>query len=407
MSITADQSGHVRGTFRIPSRVPCGSKTVKFQGAGGSHGEAVFVGQGEITSKTLQQVKTITSWYYDPLAQSFTFERDLQLAGANLWFTAAGSDVRVQLREMSNGVPTRITLAEAILSKESIVVSGGGHTPVLFPSPVKVTAGTEYCFVILCNDAETKVSVAEMGQYDAISGKFVLEQPYTVGVLLSSSNASSWSTHQDKDMAFRALQAVYDGTTPREIELGTADVEGVTDMLVEAVVEIPSAACRVEFELTLPQCEAYPRGGTLVIAAGQPVILDGPVTGSVSLKAVLYGDETSSPILYPGTQLVTGKAATTGDYYTRSITATGAAKAVLIFDALVPSGTAVSPSLQIDGGEWAAMSLSGTKKLDNGVIEFRYETALSSASLVKAKLDMSGTVTARPVLGNIRLIASI
>lgn len=346
MTVTADSAGKVSGKFTIPANIPAGSKSVKFTGAGGSHGEAVFVGQGSLTTQTLRQVTSVTNWYYDPLAQTFTLTRAVQLAGVDLWFTAKETEVRVQIREVSSGVPSRVVLAEAIVSPDNIVVTGGGHTRILFPAPVSLSANVEYAVVVLCDDATTKVSVAELGKFDKVLQKWVSSQPYSVGVLLSSSNASTWTAHQDRDLSFRLLEAVFD-TGVKAVELGTAAVAEATDIILFALAEIPAAQARVEYEMAMD-------GTTVTVAEGQPLCLDAPYTGDMTVKARLSGDSAASPVLYPGTQVLSGAVSLTADYCTRSIVATNATKAVLVYDAIIPSGATVTPHIQIDGGEWPA-----------------------------------------------------
>lgn len=401
---TANASGVLTGSFHIPASVPAGSKSVVFDGAGGSHGTAVFTGQGTLTTQTLQQVTSVTSWYYDPLAQTFVVDEDMQLAGADLWFTAKGpGEVRVQLREVSGGVPTRAVLAEAVVASSDIVISGAGHTRVLFPAPVALVSGTQYALVILCDDAETSVAVAELGKYDSLAQQWVASQPYQVGVLLSSSNASTWTAHQDRDLAFRLLRATFSGK--KSLDLGAVTVDGATDFMLMPLCEVPSSQAGVAYTLGLPD------GTSLEVAEGQAVTFATPVTGDIGVTAVLDGSETWSPVLWPGTQALVGVVQTTADYYGRSIAAkngdTYATKAVLIYDALVPSGAAVKPEIQIDGGAWQAMPVVGTTRGDEGVVEFRCEQALSNAVLVKLRFSLTGASGARPIVGNIRFMAVV
>ena len=204
---TANSDGALSGSFTIPTGIPAGAKTVIFSGAeGGSVGSAQFIGQGNLTVQEMRQVNTVTATHIDPLAQTFVLNADTQMCGVDLWFTAKGGEVRVQLREVSNGVPTRTILAEASVLPSQIVTTGQ-PTRINFPVLVQLVAGTEYAVVVLCNDAETALAIAEMGKFDSNSQRWVTAQPYTVGVLLSSSNASTWTAHQDRDLAFRLLAA--------------------------------------------------------------------------------------------------------------------------------------------------------------------------------------------------------
>lgn len=66
--------------------------------------------------------------------------------------------------------------------------------------------------------------MAELGKYDAVHERWVTSQPYQVGVLLSSSNASTWTPHQDRDLTFRLLGARFTAT----IVTKTGDYSDVT-----------------------------------------------------------------------------------------------------------------------------------------------------------------------------------
>lgn len=400
VSGTADGNGTLDGSFRIPAKIPAGAKTVSFTGKGGSRASAVFVGQGQLTVNTLRQVNTITTIWVDPLAQTFVLDKATQLAGVDLWFTAKGGDVRLQIRDVANGVPSRTVLAEAHIPASSIVVSGGGHTRVLLPSPLSLAAGTEYAFVVLCDDAETALSVAELGKFDATAQQWVVSQPYQVGVLLSSSNASTWTAHQDRDLTFRLLEASFSGASSQQ-KLGSVSVSGATDLLLLSLSETPNADTRVEYDMALPG------GKTLTVADGQPLRLAAPATGPISVKARLAGTPTASPVLWPGTQLISGAVGLTADYATRSIPARGATKAVLVYDAVIPSGATVTPQIRKDSGAWEALTADGTTNQGDGLVEYRFKAALSNVSEVKVRLTLTGTATARPRVSNIRLMAVI
>lgn len=399
-ALTADAAGALSGTFTIPADIPAGAKTVAFTGAAGTTGSATFVGQGELTATTLRQVQTITSTIIDPLAQTFILDADTQLAGVDLWFLAKGADgVRVQIREVSGGYPTRTVLAEASVPTAQMVVSGGGHTRVLFDAPVPLAAATDYAVVILCNDATTSLAIAELGQFDSTQQQWVSAQPYSVGVLLSSSNAVTWTAHQTRDLAFRLLEAVYaDGAA--SVDLGDATVStSATDLVLLALAETPTSQTRVEYALELPS------GTLLTVAEGQPVRLSEAVSGAVQVSAKLLGDTKGSPVLWPGSQLLAGTLQTSADYYSRSISAAGATRAVLIYDAVIPSGAGVTPEIQIDCGAWEAMAAGETVNQGDGLVEFRFTHDLAGAQLVKVRLSLTGTVTARPQVQDLRLMA--
>ncbi len=396
--VTADASGVAKGAFTIPAKVPAGAKSVTFTGQGGSTGSATFVGQGNLQTTTLRSVTTITSSFYDPVAQTFALEENLQLGGIDLWFTAKGEDgVTVQLRETANGYPSRVVLAQKFIPAADVVASGGGHTRVLFDAPVGIVAGVEYAFVVLCDDPVTSIAVAELGEFDAGNQQHVTAQPYTVGVLFSSSNASTWTAHQDKDATFRLLAADF-SVQSGEIDLGTASVTNATDIMLLSLAETPSASTRVEYAMTLPG------GEELVVSEGQPIRLNVAVSGQVGVKARLKGTAKAGPLLWPGSQLVAGEAAMTADYVTRAVPAVGGAKAVLIYEASIPSGASVTPLLRKDQGEFAAMTPDGSTPSDDGFVEYRFIANGITADAIQVKLTLAGTAANRPTVGNIRVL---
>lgn len=401
VGVTADKDGTFTGSFTIPQGVPAGAKTVAFTGGNGSYGEAVFTGQGSLTVQTLRTLRTVTNILIDPLAQTFILDADTQCTGADLWFTACGGDATIEIRETSNGVPTKTVLARGKVKKASVIVSGGGYTRITFDAPVLLSAGVEYALVVLADEAVTSVSIAETGKYDSTHGQWVISQPYTVGVLLSSSNASTWTAHQDKDLAFRILKADYAAAGSSEIDLGSADVTGATDLIFLCVSEIPNSACSVDYVLTLPDASQ------IHVDAGQTVKLPAAITGTVSAKAVLTGTADMSPLIWPGAELAEGIVSETGNYYSRSIPATDAAKCTVVYDAYVPSGSTVVPTIQKDSGSWETLTAGATTKMDDGWVEFVWTANISKIAALKLKLELTGTSAARPMAANIRFMATV
>ena len=398
--ITADNTGKCSGSFTIPANIPSGTKLVRFEGQGGSRAEAHFVGLGTEVTSIMQQVTTRTTSYYqyDPLAQTFRVDAPMQLAGVDVWFTAKGSSpVTLQLRETANGYPSRVVLATGRVDAADIVVSGGGHTRLLFDAPVAVLAGTEYALVLLCDDAQTSVAVAELGKFDQLAQRYVTSQPYQVGVLLSSSNASTWTAHQDRDLAFRLLRADYTSTS-KTVDLGSVQVSGITDFLLTGVALEPGAGTRVEYKVTLPD-EGH---SVLTLADGQPVRLAAPLTGAVGVQAKLMGSAELSPVLWAGAQLIAGTAASTADYVSRAVPAISGTKVRVIYDALIPSGAKVETQYAKNAGNFTAMTAGSSTALDDGFREYTFENSISNADTVKVKLLLTGTSLARPRVKNLR-----
>ena len=402
MTVQANSSGVVAGKFTIPASIPAGSKRVQFSGAGGSNGEAVFVGSGTLTNEVRRNVTTQTTTFWwasvDPLAQTFSVPETCQIGAIDLWFAAKGtSNVVVQIRETSNGFPTKTVIAEKILAPADI--STTTHTRATFAAPVQLVANTEYAIVALCNDAVAELRVAELGKWDSANSRWVTSQPYQVGVLLSSSNASTWTAHQDRDMTFRLHKAVF-SEVEKTVALGNVAVTGATDLMLLATDELPSSVTRIEYTLGLPG------GATLTVSNGQPVRLDAAVTGNIAVSAKLYGAASASPILFPGTQLVVGTVGTSGDYVSRAIKGGAGVRVKVIFDAIIPAGAAVAVSYKgADIGDtWATVPFVSSAAIDDGFYEIMHEVTGVTEDFVQIKLALTGTAAARPRIKNLRFM---
>ncbi|MCL2344810.1 MAG: DUF4815 domain-containing protein [Desulfobulbus sp.] len=392
--------GNVSGSFKIPAGVPVGSKTVRFTGSGGSWGEAHYVGSNSIVTLVFARPAAI-----DPLAETFMLSGRQQIVGVDLWFTQAGSSpVILQIRDTALGFPTRTVLAEARIGAGDMLTNGN-PTRILFPSPVLLSGDTEYALTVLTVDANAALYVAELGKYDSKAGKWVTSQPYQVGTLLSSSNASTWTAHQDRDMAFRLLRASFSETS-KTVDLGSVPVSGATDLMLLPLAEITDSATSVVYTLTLPDGAGNP--GEILLAARQPVTLPLPVTGNIGIKARLTGNAAFSPVLWPGTQLVVGAVDDESLYISRAIPAGTNARVRVIFDALIPSGAAVAVAVAGIGvsAPWLAATFVTARPVDDGFVEHVYELASISSDMVRVKLALSGTSAARPRLANLRVIVT-
>lgn len=398
MSLVANSSGVVTGKFRIPANIPAGSKRVVFTGSGGSTGEAAFIGQGLRLIENRQAVTTVNLVKYDPLAETFTLDSSQQISGVDLWFTAKGtSTVEVQIRETSVGFPTQIILASARMTPQNILIDGNA-TRFNFNSPISLDPNVEYAVTVLCDDSTTAVAIAELGKWDTTRQRWVTAQPYQVGVLLSSSNASTWTAHQDRDLTFQLIRAKYTETT-RTVNLGSVAVTGATDLVVRANVENPSSATSCEFKLTLPSGVVY------TVAAEQPVRLESALTGNVQISAVLKGTESQSPILHRDVQLLQGVLSNSAEYVGQAITAGQNVKAKVIIEALLPgTSTIVTQVKGIDAGDaWANLTQIKSTLLDDGWVELVYESAVMTESMVRCKVVLNGSPAYRPMARNLRM----
>lgn len=401
MTLTADLNGEISGKFTIPAGVPAGSKEVRFVGSAGSEVSTTFVGEGSRIIETRQLVtrtSSNTANRADPLAQTFTLPTAKQVAGIMLWFTAKGTTpVDVQLRETSNGVPTQTVIASARLLP-SAIATGGAPTQAMFPYPVPLQAGVEYAFVVLCADDVSALAIAELGKLDTTVQQWVTAQPYQVGVLLSSSNAVTWTAHQDRDLAFRILTANFTETS-RTIPLGTVAVTGATDLIVRANVESPASVATCRFALTLPDASVH------YVASDQLLRLDTAITGDVAVSAILSGSADFSPVLHRDVQLIWGVAGTTGDYVGRSVKAGAGVKIRVRVEADLPGTATIAASFKGDAdGAWTGLGAPiSSAVMPDGWIELTYESATITKTTIRPKLILTGTSQYRPRARNLRV----
>lgn len=409
------KNGIIIGNFLIPEKVTTGNKRVEFVGSNGSYGSAIYSGTGIVVTdvKQLVTVHTTSTVEYetiylravrgvDPLAQTFTLPLQKQVAGVGLFFTARGSSkLSIQIRETRTGIPTQAVIAQARLAASSVNLNGQ-ETKVNFDRPVLLNADTEYAIVVMCDDATSALSVAELGKRDDFKGQWVAEQPYTVGVLLSSSNASTWTAHQDKDMSFRLYAASY-AETSRTISLGYADITNVTDLMLLALTEINAASNRVEYSITLPD------GSTITVDEGQPVRFASGLSGRFIVSAKLTGNADLGPVIFPGTTLVAGTIANTADYIGRLTPAGTNSRLRLVVEANLPAGTNLQASYAAETAgnapiNYLPMTNIGSKESGDGFMELTFEVTGVNDSKVRPKLQISGTTAARPRLRNLRFI---
>lgn len=399
----ANASGLLTGSFQIPQAIPAGAKLVEFLGAGGSYGSATYVGRGQIVTETRRRILTTVVRRWDPLAQTFTLPERRTIGGLELWFTAKGgaAPVIVQIRETQVGIPTTTVLTEGRLLASDIKTDGNPTRITL--DPVALEANREYAIVVLTDDANHAVSVAELGKYDPRTG-WVTAQPYQIGVLLSSSNGITWTPHQTQDLTFRLLGCRFLQTS-KTVSLGQYTVTNLSDVMALAGVERPAAGTDVQFLATDAQGRIY------TLSEDQGLALSEKLSGNLAVSAKLTGTETASPILYPGTQLVFGTLDAAGDYLSRAIPAAATFNVAVTFDALTPGTSSVSVQAESGtSGSFQALSLSSGVEVGNGWVERTYKASslvgVGADRTTRVKLALSGNPQHRPFVRNLRVIVT-
>ncbi|MCK2096631.1 DUF4815 domain-containing protein [Thauera aromatica] len=399
----ANASGLLTGSFQIPQAIPAGAKLVEFLGAGGSYGSATYVGRGQIVTETRRRILTTVVNRWDPLAQTFTLPERRIIGALELWFTTKGGSapVIVQIRETQVGIPTTTVLTEGRLAAVDIKTDGNATRVLL--DPVALEANREYALVVLTDDANHAVSVAELGKYDPRTG-WVTAQPYQIGVLLSSSNGISWTAHQTQDLTFRLLGCRFTQAS-KTVSLGQYTVTHLSDVMALAGVERPAAGTDVQFLATDAQ------GRTYTLSEDQGLALSEKLSGNLAVSAKLTGTEVSSPILYPGTQLVFGTLEAAGDYLSRAIPAAATFNVSVTFDALTPGTSSVTVQAESGTpGSFTDLALDKGVEVGNGWVERTYKASslvgVGADRTTRVKLALAGNPQYRPFVRRLRVIVT-
>lgn len=395
MPIIADNQGTAEGNITVPSGIPAGTVLVRVTGDQGSVGTTSYTASGTITTEARRVVTTITS-RYDPLAQTFTLAQSRHIAGIDLWFKNKGnSRVVVQIRETTVGFPNQNVIAQAQVYPINIKIDGT-HTRITF-TPIWLEANVEYAIVLLTDDSNTSVAVAELGKFDSVHNTWITSQAYQTGVLLSSSNASTWTAHQELDLAFRLLGCKFT-ETEHIINFGTISAEQNTDILTFANVERVSSNTDCEFIFTDAD------GNTNSMTEDMPVALKEKINGELSVKAKIKGTNTTSPVIYQGVQVVLGTIDEEADYVTRAINAGTNVKISVTFECLAPGNANVKVYVQNPDSTWTLVSLKSGSPVGNSWEERIHVIENFSGASTRVKLILTGNVLYRPKVRNLKVI---
>jgi hypothetical protein len=298
-------------------------------------------------------------------------------------------------------MPTTTVLSEGRLLASEIKLDGNPTRIAI--DPVALEANREYALVVLTDDANHAVSVAELGKYDPRTG-WVTAQPHQIGVLLSSSNGVTWTPHQTQDLTFRLLGARFTQTT-RTVSLGQYTAANLSDLMALAGVERPGAGTDVQFLVTDAQGRIY------TLAEGQGIALAEKLSGTLAVSAKLTGSEASSPILYPGTQLVFGTLESAGDYLTRAIPAAATFTVTVTFEALLPGTASVEVKAESGTlGSLQALTLDKGVQVGNGWVERTYKATslvgVGADRTTRVRLALAGSPQYRPFFRNLRVVVT-
>jgi hypothetical protein len=185
--------------------------------------EVVFDETRVTSTRNVNVKEVVSTTYYDPLAQSFligNIESGCYVTSTDLYFRKRSVNVPVSMHlvTVENGIPTQkiVPFSKVVLNPGGVYISENAtaETNFKFSAPVYLAPGVEYAIVVLSNDPEYRLWMAETGGFDATTGDKISKNPFA-GVSFKSQNASTWTPDQNKDFKFKMYRAKYDIESPK------------------------------------------------------------------------------------------------------------------------------------------------------------------------------------------------
>ena len=365
-TVKSNDEGYLKATFMIPENILTGTREVLLKSdtvrdGYQSEGFTLYIAQG--TSRTIQRTvttlttvllqrtttNTISSVYVDPVGQTFVLDRMTMIKGIDLYFESKPSintPVVCEIREVNNGTITSQIHAHKSLSPDQVNVSSNGSvaTRFNFDDPVLLEENKEYAFVVRSTSDAYTVWVSELGGIDVATNTPVLKNSYMTGVMLSSSNNSTWTAHQTTDLKFRLIEDVYDiSSTVQFNEISASEFSRV---YLSADSAIPSGTT-VSWSYSLD-------GTNYETIAPYNIMNLSSMNTAISIRATMSreGSINLSPMIALDTISVTTSCYDTKGYYvSRNITGLSAyTKVKIVIDTYEPSGTNIAVKVSHNNG---------------------------------------------------------
>lgn len=375
-ALRADGNGEVKGTFKIPQKQRCGTISVKIycDDYPTLIGSAPFTAEGILTTTTTTITKTkIETRRIDPVAQTIEFNEDQMLNGIGLFFSVVedGHPIIVQVREAVNGYPSDVVLAETIIESEDIQVSSDSsvETIVRFENPIYCRANTQYSFTTLTNSDKSSMFVQDLGGINLLSKQIVARNPYTNGVMFSSSNALTWTPHQTKNIKFN----LYTNTYEEQSEILFYPVIGVDyDAIgVYANTFVP-LGCSLNWEYSSDGEKTW-----LPIALNRYQELTNKIDNLIIRAKITTKGNVSPYVVLDSLLLVGSKNKDKSIYISKNVNTDIEFDTVrVVVDVDTPLGTGVVfyYATDINGKDWKPLAQEGEGKVkvDKGYTEYNY-----------------------------------
>ncbi len=405
-NLQADAIGRVETAFTIPAYVRQGNRSVSMHDDNLHASTAIQINEPSVVSRVervvegrvirsavSQQVWNCTrqSSRVDPLAQTFSFDRNRVVSAIGLQFTQkdATLPVTVQIRGVTTGLPNNLVLAEKSLAPGEVNLYN--ETKVTFSNPFQAEADQSYAVVLLTHSNNYKVRVATLGQTG--QNGVITSQTYAEGVLLESSNAETWTPLNGSDLAMRVYGYEFEsGGT-----LQFLPVSGVqfSDLNLDEYSVIPQG-CSLVWE--------YSTDGGLtwdaIVPAEEERLPNLAANVLVRVRMETGASHDTPALNFRDVNLIGYKNDTSGVYITRENELTQGVESTRVYAQMhVPSGTGVQWFVTNNGGfTWEPMSLDSTRPIDQDWTEYTYQRTFadSTGRKIRYKALLSGNALIFP-----------
>ena len=403
-TLTANSTGMiVNQSFQIPNNTTSGSKAVTFKGKVSEAASTVIF----TSIPLIREFVTVVApppppppriwWNSDPVAQTFTPTKDLFIGSVDIQVKNLPSEyIEVGISETTVGLPdkNRIIISKRLRTEDLNTTSWSNFK---FDEPVYLIENTEYAIIISTPDAISTVAVSELGQYDLNNKRWITNQSYNTGVLLNSSNMSTWTPIQKEDLTFRLNQAIFEAEHTTLFRRTT--VEAVTDLMLLADVDV--------YPDTVTQFEAILRSRnnqTVILAPNSPVTI-AEYTGGIDIRAVLSSSQSEfSPVVDGSVQLASGLIKFPSSYISRQFDVDGEEIRVYI-EMFEPSSTSVKVFYESAPDIYTELTrdMSTAVNIGNGFVDLKFgkQGLTVTNTRVKIVLDTSDSEL-RPMVRNLR-----
>lgn len=407
-SIKADASGRVTAKFTIPDNVLTGIREFRLESAvevDGYETSAFALYQASGTRRTIQstvttlttvllnRVTTVTSTtYIDPVGQTFVLDKMTMISGIDLYFEGkpeGNIPVTCDIREVVNGSITSTIYGHKTLPATSVNISSDSSvaTRFLFDEPVLLEENKEYAFVVRSTSANYRIWVADLGGKDVQTGDTVLSNPYLIGVMMSSSNNSSWSMHQTTDIKFRLIADNYSNTSEVLFnEITSAEEFSRIYLLADSIVPVGTS---IDWYYSVDSGTSYkelsPYNMTLLDQMKENIIFRAIMnrTSNTSLSPIIALDSVSVEL---------SSYALEGHYITKNITGLDAYTSVdIVIDSYSPSNTTLKVYVSHDNGNTltlATLDDTSVRTMNYGWKEQTYRATVPSSTECRVFIEL-------------------